>query len=137
VGAGSGYWSWELRQAGVDCVATDPGIGRYCHVNEGQENWPVKFCEVERLTAREALEKYPTRALLTVWPDYEESWTDEALRAYGGTTVVYVGEGAGGCTGTDEFHRILADEWDELESAHMPQFWGIHDYLTIYKRRIK
>jgi hypothetical protein len=33
VGAGSGYWAYELRQAGVEVVATDPGTGRYHRLN--------------------------------------------------------------------------------------------------------
>ena len=35
VGAGSGYWAYELRQAGVEVVATDPGTGRY----HGLKRW--------------------------------------------------------------------------------------------------
>src|SRR5260370_1008891 len=35
VGAGSGYWSYELRVAGLDSLPTDPGTGTYSEAKLG------------------------------------------------------------------------------------------------------
>src|SRR5580692_3306348 len=48
VGAGSGYWSYELRKAGIDIITTDPGTGSYTHSYEDRKalngrNWDNKF----------------------------------------------------------------------------------------------
>ena len=88
-------------------------------------------------------------------PSYDEPWTDRVLDLYAGDTVIYVGEGAGGCTGTGRMHALLGDEaycWHDLPDAHchcgvgtaarfkqvadveIPQWWGIHDRLGVYRR---
>ena len=54
VGAGSGYWAYELRQAGVEVVATDPGTGRY----HGLKRW-VPWLPIARLTGVQAVQQYP------------------------------------------------------------------------------
>ena len=44
-------------------------------------------------------------------------------------------EGYGGCTADDSFHQLLDDEWDEDQEVDLPQWDGIHDRLTVYRRR--
>src|SRR5262245_7988002 len=61
IGAGKGYWAWELRKAGVDIVATDPGgVGRYWRSGQWLEPWTT----IDPLDARSAMDKYPGRTLL-------------------------------------------------------------------------
>jgi hypothetical protein len=134
VGSGSGYWSYELQQAGIDCIATDSHTGNYNVSNERHWPWKKKYTEVERLTATQAVRKYPGRTLLMVWPDYEVTWAYRALRAYTGKTVIYVGEGDGGCTADDKFHQYLDCEFEE-RAVSIPKFWGIRDYLGIWTRK--
>jgi hypothetical protein len=138
VGAGSGYWSYELNQAGAISIPTDPKTGRYCHFfdeNRGQINWKeTEFLLVEELTGIQAVEKYPNHSLLMVWPDMAP-WPAETLSAYKGSTVLYVGEGDGGCTADEQFHKMLEQQFEEKNTIVIPQFWCIHDYLTVWSRR--
>src|SRR5262249_51172948 len=109
VGAGSGYWAYELRQAGVEVVATDPGTGRY----HGLTRW-VPWLPIQRLSGVQAVRQYPDHTLLIVWPDYGQRWVSKTLRAYRGETVLYVGEGKEGCTGDAAFHAVLAARFPDV-----------------------
>lgn len=131
IGAGMGYWSCELRRAGVDVVATDVmGEGRYWRSGHWREPWT----SLEQLDAIEALRKYPRRRLLSVWPDRYRDWPGRALRVYRGDMVLYVGEGPGGCTGNYEFHSILHDEFACTGVFPIPHFYGQHDLLWVWER---
>jgi hypothetical protein len=133
IGAGSGYWAWQMVQVGIDVLAYDPNL-------PGPDNRYVKhelFHPVlpgdDRMAAH-----YPDRALLLCWPPYSDSTAADALRAYGGDLLVYIGEPEGGCTGDDEFHKLLDSEWDEAGASPFHVTWsGIHCYMTAYRRRVK
>lgn len=56
------------------------------------------------------------------------------LCQYKGDTVIYIGEGRGGCTGDDSFHEKLKFEYKLVDVYWIPQHFGIHDQLYIYKR---
>jgi len=135
VGSGSGYWAYELRRAGIDVIATDPATGKYDVLGKGFGHWETPWLEIERITGVEAVERYPERSLLTVWPDYDMPWAAETLRAFKATTVLYVGEGQGGCTADDDFHAQIEKCFDEVENIWLPQFDGIHDRLEVWKRK--
>jgi hypothetical protein len=80
------------------------------------------------------LVKYKDHALFLCWPDYDSSFASDCLVHYKGDTVIYVGEGFGGCTANDEFHSTLSDAWTRLETVRIPQWDGIHDKLWVYRR---
>jgi len=128
IGAGSGYWASELSQAGVDIIATDSQTGRY-YFKHGN------YFEVSKCSATDASAAHPDRALMIVWPCYDDPWAFAALSAYKGNTVIYVGESQGGCTATDSFFELLTSDWVKIESHYIPQFPGIHDALYIYRRK--
>lgn len=139
IGAGTGYWAYLLRRRGVDVIAYDlapPALAtsgppqRRNHYHEGMHCWT----EVRAGGARRA-RRHPDRTLLLCWPPYATPMADVALRSYRGQTVVYIGEGDGGCTGDDAFHRRLAREWDETLHVGLPQWHGIYDSLTVYRRK--
>jgi hypothetical protein len=142
VGAGSGYWAYELQKAGIDCLATDPGTGKYGNflrltrskLNEPM-HWTKWWTNVEKLTAAEAIKKYPERNLLMVWPDYDEPWPAEALKVYRGDVVLYVGESDGGCTGNDEFHEILNEKFPHRGHIWIPQHEHVHDGLYVHSKK--
>jgi len=148
VGAGSGYWSYELRLAGVDSLPTDPGKKLYsvfhekAHYTDSAEGrWAIgrlgrwkPFMPIEDLDGVAAVKKYPERTLLVVWPDYQDPWAAETLAEFAGSTVAYVGEGEGGCTGDDRFHYLLDQQFSIAETCSIPNFFAIHDALTIYRR---
>jgi hypothetical protein len=128
-GAGTGYWAWQMEQAGIDAVAYEP--------HEVADN---KFAYREWTTLlrddHSAPKHHPDRALFLCWPNYSEPWAAQALSCYAGDMLIYAGEGEGGCTADDEFYRLVESEWDEIgDSPKHISYWGIHCYLTAYRRR--
>jgi hypothetical protein len=141
VGAGCGYWAHELSKLGADIVATDlhPGGRRDGAGKPAPSGYGYRFEKlwhpVVRMGAARALRAYPGRALLLVWPCYSRPWSERVLAAYTGDVVCYVGEGEGGCTGTDRFHALLDERFEAVRGVPVPQWAGIHDALTIHRRK--
>lgn len=131
VGAGTGYWAWQLEQAGVDVAAYDPappGPG-----NSWCSGGPYTTVLAE---GAEAAAAHADRALLMVWPPYDGAHARHALSVYKGDLLLYAGEGHGGCTADDDFYELLDAEWEEIDTAprHVT-WWGIHCALTAYRRK--
>jgi hypothetical protein len=142
IGSGNGYWARQLSDAGADVIATDP------YAPEDT------FYPVESLKAAAAASMFKGRTLLLVWPPYAMSVAYDALRAFekaGGTDLIYVGEGSGGCTGDAQFHRALgagsgwfSDEdeepveelgWELVKvDTSLPSWGGISDSVYYYSR---
>lgn len=132
VGAGIGYWAHELRRAGIDIVATEPELGeRNPYPFRVTEPWTM----IEKLSAADAIRKYPDRNLLTVWPGYDETWTGEMLKEFTAEFVAYAGESSGGCTGDDDFHSHLDEFFEEIAIIDIPHFRYLNDRLYLYKRK--
>jgi len=130
IGAGKGYWAHLVAEAGGDVVAYDLNQHASNHyTDEGATYHPVKS------GSHHMVKHHADRVLMLIWPCYDEAWAAETLNMYGGDTLIYVGEGSGGCTGDDYFHEILREKWEEVEWVRIPQWGGIHDYLGIYKRK--
>lgn len=127
IGAGSGYWAYCMRQLGIDVVAYDAEPYQNRYING---NWSEVLVGDEK-----AIRQHYDRALLLVWPPYNTPMASDTLSNFKGSHVVYVGESAYGCTGDDKFHTLLEKEWDVVEEVDIPQWPGIHDYLTIYRRK--
>lgn len=129
-GAGTGYWAWQMEQAGIDVTAYDP-------LEAGEANrfarraWTTVLRDEHSASGR-----HPDRALFLCWPSYSDPWAAQSLACYTGDLLVYCGEGEGGCTADDEFFHLLDAEWEEIAAcpAHV-SYWGIHDYLTAYQRK--
>ena len=87
----------------------------------------------------ERIDKEIDGVMETIWhkPGEETHLASGALAAYeaaGGRTVVYVGEGPGGCTGGDAFHARVQSEWTEVEEIAIPQWNGLNDKLWVWRR---
>jgi hypothetical protein len=133
VGSGSGYWAFELQQAGLEVVATDP-----FPVDKGSTNayrFNRSWTPVKQLGAVQAVRAYPNHTLLMVWPCYDRDWAYQALLAYSGPTLLYCGEGCGGCCADDKFWDEIGMGWDGAQTHTIPQWAHIHDRLTIYRRK--
>lgn len=131
VGAGNGYWAWQFAQAHVDVVAYEPAV----HADNKFVSTPEPYVPVRVGDASKAAD-HPDRALFMSWPDYGSPWAAEALTAYRGDLVFYVGEGSGGCCGDDSFFDLLEAEWVEIgDSPHHYAWYGIHCWLTAYRRK--
>lgn len=148
IGAGGGYWAMLLQQAGVPVVAYDP-VPPPCesHWHDGHPWTEVLLGDHTSVLG------HPDRALLLCWPNYDAPHAAQAIELYGGDTVIYIGEGSGGCTGDDRMHALLGEVecwcWDEpchcaaktttalfreVAAVDIPQWSGIHDRLTVHKR---
>ncbi|MGD9749700.1 MAG: hypothetical protein AB7W59_01775 [Acidimicrobiia bacterium] len=163
IGAGGGYWAKLLRSRGVDVVAYDPdpvtGPPHLGGAKTGQdmtERWSNVSHSDVLLGDHGAVAHHSDRTLLLVWPSYDEPWTDRVLDLYAGDTVIYVGEGAGGCTGTGRMHALLGEQpycwhdgpddpacdcaalpeqrFKQVADVEIPQWWGLHDRLGVYRR---
>lgn len=131
IGAGTGYWAWQLEQAGVDVAAYDP-------YPTGEDNTYCKAGPYTTVLADDAtaVKHHQDRALLMVWPPYGGEHARHALSMYEGDLLIYAGEGHGGCTADDGFFELLDIEWDEVSVA--PQhvtWWGIHCRLSAFVRK--
>jgi hypothetical protein len=135
MGAGTGYWARLISEAGGDIVAFDKDpvyTGRNFY--KFRESW---WHVVESTPAILALKKYADRTLFLCWPSYGTPFGADCLKAYQGDTFLYVGEGHYGCCGDKKFWSILDKEWEEDDDEYMsiPQWDGIHDYFTVYRRK--
>jgi hypothetical protein len=143
MGAGTGYWSYLLRERGVVVRPYDIKPG-WNHYSNGL--W-IPVSRGGPLKLRHKLAKYGT--LLLVWPPYSDPFAAQCLKLFQGHTVCYVGEGFGGCCADDEFFSLLhgkhydeefslvetESEWEQVCRVNIPQWPGMHDYLSVWKRR--
>lgn len=133
VGAGAGYWAWQLSQVGVDILPYDmaPTGSLWHDIPTTGDLW-TEVLEAPSTVAGD----YPDRALMMVWPPYNTAMALDALRAYRGNMLVYVGEDHGGCTGDDEFHELIEAEWEEIgHNQSHPTYAGISCRLLVYRRK--
>lgn len=132
IGCGTGYWAWLLEQVGipVQCFDTAP---------PGQEknHWFTDDAERFHAMSKGGEEKaldYPDKVLFLCWPPYGTSMASHALRYYKGDTLLYIGEGEGGCCADDGFFEQLKAEWTEVADFAITQWSALHDWITIYTR---
>lgn len=135
IGAGRGYWAMLLAAAGCDVVAYDKAIHDSGEVvnNVWHADGPT-FFPVEHGYPEQAAE-HSDRTLFLCWPPYDDPMAYDALRAYRGRELLYVGEGDGGCCGGEEFWKAIDGEWDEVGECEIPQWYGMRDWMTLYRRR--
>lgn len=153
IGAGTGYWAALLARRGLEVDAFD------LHpAGSGDAEWCGPFepyFTVHRGDAEDAA-RFPERSLFMCWP-YMDDMALRALMAYRGETLIYIGEGRGGCTASDEFFDLVDEEWGHwcqicddyremphehfsapkwrlVERIEIPQWWGLHDALYFYGR---
>jgi hypothetical protein len=129
--AGSGYWAYLLRQVGVNVLASDinpAGAANQWH--KGSAWLPMLQMDAVGSVARAAKD----RTLLLSWPPYGSSVGADVLKIYQGSRVIYIGEGEGGCCGDDEMFQLLDDHWTEVVDHRPVQWFGMHDWVTVYDR---
>ena len=129
VGAGNGFWTYCLRRKGIDVIATDPKeAGMY---NRGQ--WIRDLVEVDAIAA---MNRFPGRNILLVWPHFESLWAvDVAQSMKAGQLLCYVGEGAFGCCAPNIFFLELARSGFKMIYSHPSPSWvTTQDHLFIYQK---
>ena len=139
IGAGNGLTSALMNHPetqekhSFNWWATDPMLG---HGSSPEK----QYSKVEELDASQAVSKYgPTSQMMTsIWPSYNESWAGDAIKQFrllpcnNERFVLYGGESEGGCTGDDAMFEEFDNHWTIVGKFDCPQWWGIHDYLTLY-----
>lgn len=122
VGAGNGLWAYLLAKHGVSIVATDAA-------EPPQAPWfPIEACE-----AVTAVERHPEcAALLLCWPPFKEPCAFQALRAFSGELLIYIGDAR--FTADGQFHALLKESWSQVEEILLPSWPGTSDAARIYTR---
>jgi len=131
VGAGTGYLAHVLRKAGADIKAFDIAPPSNTVNKFGFEGTWVPVENGDETIVK----KYPERTLLLSWPDYNTDFGFNAIANYEGDTLVLIHEGRWGCVGNDRMFDLLDEEWTPLVDIWIPNWYGIHDRATIYRRK--
>lgn len=131
--AGTGYWAWLLRQHGADVAASDltpPGGATKNHWHRSA----ALHTEVVSADAVDAVTVFgDDRVLLLSWPPYDDPIGAEVIEAYAGKRIVYIGENNGGCCGNDHMWGLL-HSWAEVAEHKPVQWYGLHDWVTVFER---
>lgn len=132
--AGSGWWCRLLDGAGIDVAAYDEAPPH--HGGNRYHKAGISHLLVHPGDAVQAvIEHGRDRTLLLSWPPYDNPIGVRTLAAYLGDRVIYIGEGEGGCCGDDDLFDLLASQWRQVAEHRPVQWWGMHDYITVYERR--
>ncbi len=121
VGAGSGYWAWLMRQAGMAVVAIEAAPPTF--------TWSEVLVGDERMVRSHA-----DKALFLCWPPWATDMASSALAAYAGTTVVYVGEWMAG-NADARFFALLTAGFECIDGVEIPQWAQRDDRLWIFRRK--
>lgn len=125
MGCGAGYWTWRLRERGVDIIGIEPRpdpVRPYIHDRIQGDH---------RMAAAHA-----SRALLMIWPTQGAHWPARAVESYSGRTVAYVGDPTFSLTANKRFPLALSRGGFRAATTIPINSWSHveHDSLTIYKR---
>ena len=119
-GVGTGYWAALSRERGIDVRPTDADPAGHTYHRDGQV-----WTEVQRSDAVDAVRTWPDRTLLICWPPPDDDAAGyAAVRAYAGDTVLYIGGGEDGPTGTARLHRELDLNWTVTDELALPSWPG-------------
>ena len=140
VGAGSGLWSRLLSEFGARVTATDDGSWSDAADRAGKplpSGFSVdtgRFFPVQRLSGGDAVRRFADHeALLLCWPPYERGLATDALTAFHGDALVYIGDWK--CTGDESFRAQLAAGWRLVQSLSLPTWPGVADAAYLYRRQ--
>src|SRR5947209_5294851 len=117
IGAGTGYWAWQLSQHGIDILAYDVAPPDkipndfFAPRMEKPSTTLIKTWHTVQQGGPEVLAEHADRTLFLCWPPYASDFAYQCLSVYQGQRLVFIGEGDGGCTGDDDFFNLLEKQW--------------------------
>jgi hypothetical protein len=123
--AGNGWAAKALREAGVKTIASD------------DDSWEISK-DIEKIDAMESLKKYGNKIshLLISWAPYgsdiDVKLLREARKNFPHVTIINVGEGEQGCTGSPDFWSEV-EEVDPGKRIRYETTFGLHDHITFGK----
>ena len=129
--AGTGYWVKIMNDNGIKAVASD--------TSEGSKQYKLtqSYIDVEKRDARDVVKAVSNKPvnIFLCWPPYECRVSHLLLSGLSvGSTLFLVGEGRGGCTGSDEMFDELEKNFKEVETIELPRWGGINDRLRIFRK---
>lgn len=122
--AGVGHMTLALREAGVKTIATD------------DHSWPGSN-NFEKLDALDSIRKYGELIdfVLLSWPPYMSNIDEQIVHLlrdeFPHIKLMYIGEGPGGCTGTERFWDLVGD--DSNEDIYYETTYGLHDNFYLFE----
>ncbi|MEV8636859.1 hypothetical protein AB0395_34975 [Streptosporangium sp. NPDC051023] len=131
VGAGLGYWAWQLGQLGVVVEASD--------ISPPEEH--RTFVPVQQTSAPEAAAQAGDAALMILWPPMGtavSSMAMDALTAYTGDHIIVCTEfRRDPCAGDELFLRALRDGWRAADASSGHVNWDVLGdvHLALFERR--
>lgn len=136
IGSGLGLWAKLMQNAGIHITPTEP----LSMSQEEKGNFygnTEPYTKLHDMDMNKAMEQFGSSndVLMLVWPPYNDPLANNALKLFQGNSVIYIGEGGYGCTGDDNFHCSLSEEWEEVKEVDLPQWRGIHDRMFFYNRK--
>lgn len=137
-GAGTGYWAWYLSQFEIRVTAYDKYLlnDKY-FVDDGSVYHHVDLAD------EAILSQHSENPLLLCWPPYNTSMALDCLLAWYNKSIpsqkfIYIGEGHGGCTGDDNFHDFLQENFEELDYMYQKYNWcGINSSIYLYTKKVE
>lgn len=117
IGAGLGYWAHLITDAGGKVYAYD------------KDSQPLYF-DVKKGTEK-SIFNHPDCNLFLCWPPYNEPMGENCVNEFTGKYIIHVGEGDG-CTGL--YYEHLTKDFMLLDTIDIPQWWGLHDRMEVWKR---
>lgn len=139
IGAGSGYWSYLINKYGGNIIAFDD-FSRNNEWNEEREGvmtkpyFLKKWYDIKKEN-EEIITKYPNHTLFLCWVDHFSEMGLNCLKLYKEAYFIYIGESEGGCCANDSFFEYLENNFKLIKEINIPQWYGSHDFLEIYKRK--
>lgn len=146
VGAGRALFEFLLHDRGVNIVATDSFDDAWRPTHELDP-----FMPVHEYSAAHAVRVFDPDVLVLVWPlqkidmfDASVPMASDALRAFRGHRMVYVGESSGGFTGDPDFHDMVREEWRDAQyvekdinadALEIERWSGVGDRVRLLVRR--
>lgn len=137
VGSGTGIVAKVLTKFGADVVATDAYPSFSWKTMKWNNKYPFdvgSYFRVKQIEAHKAVQKYH-RNVLMCWPCYNKDWAFKAAQHITGH-LIYIGENNGGCCADEDFFNLLYTEFELIEEQDKPQWYGLHDYISVYKRKV-
>lgn len=142
--AGTGYWARILKKANLDVRASDiHKIKSKNYYHTPSRIFSKIIFNKSKIRRKNAIKiaydiskKRIKGDVFLSWPPYQSCAATNILEYVPlNTKVFYIGEGCGGCTGDLSFHLYLKENFSLLAEENLPNFTGIHDYLSVYEKK--
>lgn len=135
IGAGTGWLSYNLQKKGIDITPVD-----YKPIQDSDFAFKKLHTDILVANGIDYLENTLSDVVILSWPDYDTSFASQVLKSLKkGQTLIYIGEGDGGCTGDDEFFSLIETKTklnknvtESLQKSSL-SWTGIHDTWYVFE----